>query len=157
MALPMLRSRARRTDTPLCSRMAKSPEGNEPGVEYRRDRSRSSVEERLTQFVRELVAEDGHRCSQAGPPGQREGRAHRQPVRKVVDPVADSYHERQNSLSWGGGSRRSVAGYHEDELGSAVETLTSGALLLQRALAGVAADLKRRSRISKGTRRASGR
>lgn len=52
----------------------------------------------------------------------------------------------------GGEIRRSAARHHGDQLGFAGKTLTSGALLLQRPLAVVVADLKRRSSISRPTR-----
>lgn len=56
MALPTFSSRALRTDTPLCSKMAKSPgaRGNRPRIQDKSDKSRSSVaaDERFTQFVR---------------------------------------------------------------------------------------------------------
>lgn len=83
------------------------------------------------------MAEHGYRRSQARPPRQGEGRAHRQTVRKVVDPIADRHHVRQNSLSWGGGgwgtpSLAQVGDRVHTE--SRRKTLTLGELLLVRVL-----------------------
>lgn len=52
----------------------------------------------LTQLMRQLVAEHSHRGGQTRSPGQGEGRAHGQAVRKVVDAVADGDHEGQQAL-----------------------------------------------------------
>lgn len=83
--------------------MAKSPgeEGNRLRIPSKDERRGSFRVDQgvFTQFVRQLVAEHGDRRGQARLPGQSEGRAQRQTVRKVVDRIADSYHVGQNALS----------------------------------------------------------